>query len=126
MNEARAARLEEKYNGTKIKAEKKQIELGPRGRNSALRVSGKPKNLKASIVRLMKYVSQEKVLIVAAILCSLLYTISSLAASYLLRPIINNFIYFDEADPDLGARIRGLVLWLLFLAVIYGISVLTH
>ncbi len=127
MNEARAARIEAKYSGTKIEKEKKQMEIGPRGgRNRALSATGKPKNLKTSIVRLMKYAAYEKKLIIAAILCSVIHTVSSLAASYLLRPIINKFIYFDEAESNLEARITGLFVWLILLAVIYGISVLTQ
>lgn len=127
MNDARAARIEAKYSGAKVGKEKKQIEIGPRGgRNRALGASGKPKDLKTSVIRLMKYVSYEKYLIAAALVCSVTYTVSSLAASYLLRPIINKFIYFDETQTDLSARITGLAMWLAFLAVIYGISVLTH
>lgn len=127
MNEARAARIEAKYNGTKVETDKKQIEIGPRGgRNRALSASGKPENLKGAIIRLMKYVSIERNLIAAAIICSVIYTISSLAASYLLRPIINKFIYFDEFNADLSIRLSGLAAWLILLAVIYGISVLTH
>lgn len=127
MNEARAKRIEAKYSGAKVASEQKQMEVGPRGgRNRALGASGKPKNMKASILRLIKYISQEKGLIISAIVCSVLYTVSSLAASYLLRPIINKFIYFDAAESNLSARLAGLGIWLLLLAVIYGISVLTQ
>ena len=105
--------------------EKRQLEVGPAGgRNRAFGTSGKPKNLKNSIVRLLKYISHEKFLIVTAIFCSITYTISSLSASYLLRPIINKFIYFDEAESDLSARLTGLTTWLVLLAIIYGISIL--
>lgn len=107
--------------------EKRQLEVGPAGgRNRAFGTSGKPKNLKNSIVRLLKYISHEKFLIVTAIFCSITYTISSLSASYLLRPIINKFIYFDEAESDLSARLTGLTTWLVLLAIIYGISILTQ
>ena len=127
MNEAVAARLEAKYGGTKVKGEKKQMEIGPRrGHNSALGASGKPKNLKNSITRLVKYISKERALIIAAVFCSVTQTVSSLTASYLLRPIINKFIYFDDSVSDLSARLRGLAVWLVLLAVIYGISVLTQ
>lgn len=127
MKQARADRMEAKYSARPADNEKKQMELGPRGgRSRALGASGKPKDLKASIVRLARYLSHEKLLIAAAILCSVLHTVSSLAASYLLRPIINKFIYFDAAEPEPSARLGGLALWLIFLAVIYGISILTQ
>ncbi len=127
MNEARAARIEAKYSGSKAQTQKKQMDMGKgAGHDRAMGASGKPKNLKNSIVRLIKYLSHEKVLIAAALICSVIYTVSSLAASYLLRPIINKFIYFDEADTDLSARLLGLALWLIILAVIYGISILAQ
>ncbi|MBQ8508392.1 MAG: ABC transporter ATP-binding protein [Clostridia bacterium] len=127
MNDSRAARIEAKYSTSKKQNEKKQMEVGPNsGRNRALGASGKPKNLKASVVRLIRYISHERVLIVAAVLCSVIYTVTSLIASYLLRPIINKFIYYDPAEPDFGARLSGLAVWLVLLAVIYGISLLTQ
>lgn len=127
MNNSRAERIEAKYSGSKAGKEQKQMEFGPRGnRNRAIGASGKPKNLKNSILRLVKYISHERALIVSAIICSVIYTVSSLTASYLLRPIINKFIYFDAENPDLSDRLSGLAIWLLLLAVVYGIAVLTQ
>ncbi|MBQ9082899.1 MAG: ABC transporter ATP-binding protein, partial [Clostridia bacterium] len=127
MNELRKKRIEAKYSGMKAGTDAKQMEIGPRGgRDRALGASGKPKNMKASILRLMKYIAHEKGLILAAICCAVLYTVSSLAASYLLRPIINKFIYFDPADGNFAARLEGLALWLTFLAAVYAVSVLCH
>ena len=123
------ARLEARYGGQAAgnAGEKKQMDLGRGpGRGRAMGVSGKKKNLKASVVRLMRSVSGEKGLIAAALACSLLFTGSSLAASYLLRPIINRFIYYDADQPDLSGRIAGLATWLAILAGVYGISVLTQ
>ncbi len=120
-----ADRIEAKYSGKKAQAEK-QMEIGPRGgRERAMGASGKPKNLKISVARLIKYVSHEKGLILTAIFCSLAHTVSTLAASYLLRPIINKFIYFD-ANSNFTERLKGLAVWLAALAAIYGISVLTQ
>ena len=127
MNEARAIRIEAKYSGNRDKSVKKQLELGPgRGRSRAMGASGKPKDTKAAIMRLMKYVTHERFMITAAICCALLHTTSTLMASYLLRPIINRFIYFDAAGNDLTERFQGLAAWLFFLAVIYGISLITQ
>lgn len=123
------ARLEARYGGQAAgnAGEKKQMDLGRGpGRGRAMGVSGRTKNLKASVVRLMRSVSGEKGLIAAALACSLLFTGSSLAASYLLRPIINRFIYYDADQPDLSGRIAGLATWLAILAGVYGISVLTQ
>ncbi|MGN0159691.1 MAG: ABC transporter ATP-binding protein [Brotaphodocola sp.] len=128
MNKDRAMRIEAKYKNTKIKNTKKEMDLSDRnaGRSRALAASGKPKDMKASILRLIRYLTKERGLITAAICCSVIYTIASLTSSYLLRPIINHFIYFDPAQPDLSSRIAGLKSWLILLAVIYGIAVLTQ
>ena len=142
MNEAtvrkeeRNARLEAKYGGltggsvggmSGSGGGKRQMDVGRNaGRDRAMAASGRPKNLKASVGRLLRYIAGEKALIVTAILCSLLYTVTSLAASYLLRPIINRFIYYDADSSDLAARVSGLAGWLCLLAVIYAVSVITQ
>ncbi len=128
MNEKRAARIEEKYSRMKYSsAKKKQIDLGRNaGRERAMAGGGKPRDTKAAVIRLIKYVSKERGLIIFALVCSILNTASTLAAGYLLRPIINKFIYFDADNPDFSDRLKGLGAWLIFLAIIYGISVITQ
>lgn len=127
MNEARTARLEKKYSGAKAQNGKKEMTLGGpggRNRNGAMGATGKPKDLKTSVIRLLKFISKERFLIIIALLCSALCTVSTLTASYLLRPIINKFIYYDPLETDLSARLKGLASWLILLATVYGISVL--
>ena len=127
MNEMQAKRIEEKYGSMKAKAGKKEMNIGRgRGRNQALGASGKPKDMKTTILRLAGYIAGEVRIVAAALFCSVTYTITSLLASYLLRPIINKFIYFEEGATDLALRIKGLLSWLVLLAIIYGISVFTH
>ena len=121
--------LEARYGGqgAGIQGEKKQMNLGRGpGPGRGMAASGRPKTLKDSVLRLMRYLSGEKGLIGAALLCSLIFTGSSLAASYLLRPIINRFVYYDADLSGLAGRTAGLALWLVFLAGVYGISVLTQ
>ena len=120
MNEARVARIEEKYSKTKKLAEEKQIEIGPgRGRSQALSASGKPKSFRSSVLRLVKYMTLERGLILAALFCSLLHTVSALGAGYLLRPLINGFVSGEGEGIGMTGQ-------LIVLAVIYGISVLTQ
>ncbi len=52
----------------------------------------KPKNSKRVIRRLWNYLSREKVLLVVIIVFLLVNTATTLAGSYLLRPIINHYI----------------------------------
>ena len=58
--------------------------------------------------------------------CAVIQTITTLAASYMLRPIMNKFIYFDEANPDISERVSGLAAGIAVLAVVYGAAVLTQ
>lgn len=128
MNETRFDRLVKKYSSATASGEnKKSMDImGRGGRNTAMAAKGKPKDMKRAIVRLLKYLSHERFLFITAIVCALTNTVTSLVAAYLLRPIMNKFIYFDADNPDISARVSGLAGGLLFLAVIYGASVLTQ
>ena len=125
MNETRFVK---KYSSATASGEnKKSMDImGRGGRNTAMAAKGKPKDMKRAIVRLLKYLSHERFLFITAIVCALTNTVTSLVAAYLLRPIMNKFIYFDADNPDISARVSGLAGGLLFLAVIYGVSVLTQ
>lgn len=126
MNKERASLLQKKYENQTVNSNQKEMNLiGPRGsRNTAIAAQGKPKSLSKTIVRLMKYLIQERKLMVIAFICMLIYTLTSLAVSYLLRPIINQFIYYD--GNDMTSRLQGLFLALLFLGILYAIVVFTQ
>lgn len=119
MNEKRAKRLEEKYEGSKFQA---KVPGGMMQRGGPMRggmhAKGKPKNMKKTITRLISYLSKEKGKIVAAWLFSVINTVSALVASYMLRPIINKFI----SAKDIPGLARGLF----FMALVYALSVSTH
>ena len=79
----------------------------------------KPKNAKAAIARLFQYVGVHKVKIVIALIFVVLRTLANLAASYLLRPIINNYIV-----PGGGAEmLKGLAMGLGVLGTVYLINI---
>lgn len=61
------------------------------GRHGHISVE-KPKNSKKVIGRLWTYLSKQKALISLILVLLLVNTATTLAGSYLLRPIINNFI----------------------------------
>lgn len=127
MNSERAKRLEKKYNNTKVEAAKKEMSFGgPQNRGRGMQVSGKPKNTKGSIIRLVKYLSHERYLIILALISALLHTVSSLATSYMLRPIINRFIYFDASDLDIQNRMKRLTGALCILGAVYVVSILSQ
>ena len=129
MNEEKRERLIKKYSDFSTGGnQKKAINFGRGGAmaRGAMSKSGKPKNALKTIVKLLKYLSHERILFIIALISALVYTFSSLAASYVLRPVMNKFLYYDPANPDLSGRIRGLLAGIGFMALIYGISVFSQ
>lgn len=127
MNKDRANRLQELYGHSRVSTGSKEMNLGRGGSRGILNgKSGKPKHTKETILRLVKYVSHEKTLFLVSLLCAVIYTVGNLATAYLLRPIINTFIYYDLAEVDLTARLAGLGKAILFLGAIYLIVDITY
>ncbi len=125
----RYERLRRKYSGSKTKQDSKEMSFvgpGGKGRDRAMGTSGKPKNMKKTVARLLKYLSHERVPLIIAVVCSIINTLASLLGSYMLRPIINKFIYYDELNPDISERLQGLAGGLALLALVYAISVFTQ
>lgn len=125
--ESRYERLVRKYQGTGTKTRKSEMRItGGPDREKAMRVSGKPKNMKKTIARLAEYLTQDRKLLVIAVLCTILNAVTALAGSYLLRPIINAFIYYDPSETNLQARMNGLLGALLVLGTVYLVGVVTQ
>ena len=127
MNTSSFERLSRLYGGTGTGSDGKKV-LSMPGRNNreaAMNAHGKPKNLRGTVTRLIRYLSGERALLFTAILCAVVHTVSALAASYLLRPVMNAFLYYDPAETDLTGRMTGLAKGLALMAAVYGISVLT-
>jgi len=90
---------------------------GPGGRGRMHGKGGKPKNTSAAIKRLLGYLADDKLKIIAAFVFVLLNSVSTLAGAYMLRPIINDYI--------IPKNIKGLVGMLAIMACIYLIGVLS-
>ncbi len=131
MDAIKQSRLEAKYGNVKqAQGGKKEMNMGrgpggPGGRGGMM-AQGKPKNTAKSFFRLLRYLASEKKLIIIALVCAIINTVSTLAASYMLRPIMNNFLYHDEANPDITDRLVGLAWGIAVMAAVYGVSVLTQ
>lgn len=119
-------RLEQKYGSSRAREMKQGMSVGRRGPGGSMNAKGKPKNMKKTVARMAHYLAQEKVLLTLAILFALTYTAASLVSSYLLRPIMNAFLYYDPAEIDLTGRLAGLAKGLGFMALVYGVSVLAQ
>lgn len=125
MEQKNFQRLEQKYGHIRNQGGRQPggMTLGPRRGPGGMNAKGKPKNLKKTIGRLAVYLSQEKVILSIAIFFALVYTGASLASSYMLRPIMNRFLYYDPAETDLAGRLAGLAGGLGIMAAVYAASV---
>lgn len=122
MDQERALRIQKKYSQASESGQKKVFSMGgPPHRENAM-IQGKPKDTRGTMRRLMQYLGKEQKWIALAGAAMIFYTVFSLAASYMLRPIINRFIYFDPSGGDVSGRVRGLAEALLVLALVYGVS----
>ncbi len=93
---------------------------------------GKPKDMKKTLGRLMGYVGREKKKIALAFVCVILTTVSNLAASYVLRPVINSLgdsykLWRAAAEADKAAVLadafKTLILQMIVMAVIYLVGI---
>ncbi len=94
---------------------------GPRkGGGPGVRAKGKPKNMKATVTRLLRYVSKYRIHLVLVLVCMLASTATSLVGGYALRPIINTVT--DEAKTA-EERLSFLAAMLLVLGVVYAVGI---
>lgn len=128
MGRVNKERLREKYSDSVSgSGVKKLISVGNRGNiGAAMGAKGRPENMAKTIARLFSYLSEERGLLVCAMACVVVYTLSALTAAYMLRPIMNKFLYYDEGQNDITGRLAALAGGIAFMALIYGISVLTQ
>lgn len=77
---------------------------------------GKPKNLKNTVRRLFGYLGQSKMLVSFVTACLVISSAATLASSYFLKPLINNYI--------LPGNFRGLALALIALGGIFLVGVM--
>lgn len=92
---------------------------GPRGRNRGMLVSGKPKETKKTIRRLAAYLKGDKARLMLVLFCVIVTALSSLAGSYMLRPIING-LTSGQGNVAFLARSIGIML------LIYAAGVLSQ
>ena len=70
--------------------------MGPKGGHGPGGPQGhgyqRPANLKRTVARLLSYISQYKLLLILVAACLVVSSLASVASSYLMKPIINNYI----------------------------------
>lgn len=82
----------------------------------------KPKNAKKTIMRLLTYMTRKKWPIIVVLLCLVLGTLSSLAGTYMMRPMINTLAGSGTASEKLSS----LALDLLVLLGIFIVGVICN
>ncbi len=103
---------------------RKELQVGPGpGKGRGMSAQGKPADSAGTILRLLRYLGRERKWLALALAGTLLFNTASLAASYLLRPIINTYIFYDGNEAAVPARIRGLLMALMLLGLIYLLSI---
>ena len=116
----RRERLAAKYT-SQGGAEKKELSvMGRRGPGGMMRGGGKPKHAFRTLKRLLGYLSHERKLLIFALVSALVFTVASLASSYMLRPILN---ILTDGSKTPSERITALAIGLLLLALVYAISI---
>ena len=107
------ASLERRYGGRKATAGKRGPGGGRHGHGGGRGDSSKPKDIKKTIKYIMSYVLREKIRLIGALICVLISTVSTLAASYMLRPIINTYIVpTDDGRGDVSGLAAALLVML--------------
>ena len=95
---------------------------GPRGGGPGARAramgGGKPKKTQNTIKRLLSYMGHHKALLILAIVLVVIRSVSNIAGSYMLRPIINNYIAVG--------KLEGFLYALFVLLGIYLVCILTE
>lgn len=112
--------LQRQYNG-KAPDQKKGMPMpGRRGPAGGVRASGKPKNTRSTVKRILSYLSAYKLRLVLVLLCMLFSTVSSLVGSYVLRPVINTLVEGNTEDP-----LGYLAVILVVVSCIYAVGVIS-
>ena len=120
-NKLRLERLSKRYSASARHTPPPKGPGGPGPRGRMQHRGGKPKDMWPAIKRILSYLSADKYKLVVAFVCVFAASISSLVASYMLRPIINEFIDIGMGTPDF----RGLALSLVYMAIVYIIGVVS-
>ncbi|MEG0988293.1 MAG: ABC transporter ATP-binding protein [Clostridium sp.] len=117
LDEKKIASLKRRYGNRIANAPRKRH--GP-GARAAAAGGGKPRAGRETVERLLSYLDKDKKWLLVAFVCVVVSTLSGLAGSYMLRPIINRYIVpLDGSRGDSAGLFKALVL----MAVIYLLSV---
>jgi ATP-binding cassette subfamily B protein len=81
----------------------------------------KPKNISATINRLLAYIGRDKARLLLVFICILGGNLSALGGSYMLRPIINNLVSPEQSAQE---KLNKLAMGIMIMACIYIVGVI--
>lgn len=87
------------------------------GRNSSIE-KGKPKKTQSTIKRLLTYMGKHKRMLILAIFLVVVRSVSNIVGTYMIRPIINNYIAVG--------RLEGFLYAIILLMAVYLIGIVTE
>ena len=90
--------------------------MGPPGRKNDFK---KPKNAKQTFTRILKYMGKNKLLLIVVFIMLILSTVCNIAASYCLKPILNDVAAAIKAGTFMDEGIKTLVKNLIKLSILY-------
>lgn len=94
--------LQKRYNSSVSDMKKGPGRPGRPGRRGpGVRATGKPKNTKATVKRILSYVSNQKLRLFFVAVCMLFSTVSQLIGSFMLAPIINKLALTIQFKSDM-------------------------
>lgn len=105
----------------------KQVKVGP-PHQQGTRVKEKPKNVKRTLGRILAYILDYKIQLVIVVIAIFGSSLSGVAGTYFLKPIINDYIIplIGQENPDLSGFISmlslmgGIYLFGIFCAYLYS------
>ena len=116
----RRERFAKKYSSAGGGEKKELSVMGRRGPGGMMRGGGKPKHAMRTLARLLGYLSHERKLLIFALISALVYTVASLASSYMLRPVLN---LLTEEGKTMSERMTALAIGIFLMALVYAISI---
>lgn len=92
---------------------------GPHANKKAMLATGRPKELRRTVKRLFSYLEKDRTKLVIVFSCVVISALSSLAGSYMLRPIINMLV---SPEGSVKALAEGVAVMLM----IYAAGIVTQ
>lgn len=119
-------RLRQKYAGSHTPKRRKEMTVSMRAnRSRAMSMTERPESAARSMADLLRYLGKERALCLTALLSTAVSTLASLAAAYMIRPVLNSLL----SVPAAGKRslplleISSLPQGIFIMAVLYGTGV---